>query len=156
MSKKRIRVRGSGKGPLLTSKGTKVEKRLLRHCGDCEACERTPECGWKQGLLGPLHRPDQWGMRLDGRKLPDGTSVFVFQEVINEVRMAESVRAVLSAIAVHHPIVITKSDGTVATVLGPDGMVEGVVEALGIKDVRIDDTEHELEAPKIPDNPLGR
>jgi len=131
------------------------EEALERECGECSACDRKTLCGWMQGLLGPLHRPDPWGMVLEGKELPSGKAVFVFREVFRNVRKASTVREVLSAVALHTPVVVAGVDGKVLNVMGPEGLVEEVVRGLGIGSVKVDGEVHEIELDHQPVNPLG-
>ena len=127
---------------------------LKRSCGECSACERDPECGWKQGLLGPLHRPDRWGMILEGKRLDNGKAVFVFREILGDVRHASDVKQVISATALHQPVIVATNDGKPVNIIGPEGVVDDVVSALGISAIKADMELHEMELDHVPVNPL--
>jgi len=102
-------------------------------------------------------------MRLEGRKLPGalvnkvlvkGRDVFVFKEVIQDVRFAHSVRSVLSATALHMPIVVTDTTGTVVSVMGPAEEADEVMQLLGVTRYSVDGDVVEVEMEAQPTNPL--
>lgn len=130
------------------------DRSRARVCGDCKVCEQDPVCGWKQGLLLDGHRPDLWGMVLQGKQITPEVACFVFSEVYEDVRTAETVVSVLSPMAHNMAFAVADHTGRIVNVMGPAEAADRIMAALAPAAIRCSDETLEVVMEAQPDNPL--